>query len=243
LQVPDYEHHAAFLDPVPPPVAQERVPPLPTSRWAGGAHVDPRSAGGAHVDRRVAGAHRAAGLAGPPNRYALIVILLASLTSLPTLAAIRAGAASLADDGADGTTPFIAQPPDELAVIVPMPVVPFGVDHSASAQAGQRAAPAPGRWPPGATTAARPGQRAAVARTALPAAAPGGDVRRARCPAPPARVGTPKPHKPPRHEPRPRGTASWPVAVAGHRHHQRPPHRDRGWRGQLARAHIVGARG
>jgi hypothetical protein len=69
--------------------------------------------------------HRAAGLAGPGRRYALIVLLLVALASLPTLAAISAGSATLETSAAGpGTTPFIVQPPGVRVVVVPPPAGP-----------------------------------------------------------------------------------------------------------------------
>ena len=64
--------------------------------------------------------HRAQGLAGPTRRYAIIVILLVALASIPTLAAISAGAATLgASTATERTQPFLIQPPRAPIVIVP----------------------------------------------------------------------------------------------------------------------------
>jgi hypothetical protein len=105
------------------PLIEARSPSVPPDRLA-----TYRPSGGAHEDRRVPGVHRAAGLAGPGRRYAVIVLLLAGLTSLPTLAAISAGSATIGDvsAGAGGTTPFMAQPTEPPAVIVPPLKPPVG---------------------------------------------------------------------------------------------------------------------
>jgi hypothetical protein len=56
----------------------------------------------------------------PAHRWAATVVLLVALASLPTLAAVSAGSATLGETaGPDGTTPFIAQPSGLPAVIVP----------------------------------------------------------------------------------------------------------------------------
>ncbi|HEY3008708.1 MAG TPA: hypothetical protein VGJ63_11695 [Micromonosporaceae bacterium] len=86
-----------------------------------------RATGGTHAaERRVAGIHRAQGLAGTPWRYAAIVAFLVATASLPVLAAITAGSATLADDGAGQTTPFLAEEAQVPAVIVPWVDVPVG---------------------------------------------------------------------------------------------------------------------
>ncbi|GAA4452940.1 hypothetical protein GCM10023170_042410 [Phytohabitans houttuyneae] len=81
-----------------------------------------RRMGGTHVaSRRVAGVHRAAGLAGPTRRYTVIVVMLATMSSLPIIAGITAGSADVGGSvDASGTTPFIA-PPSEGPVVVPPP--------------------------------------------------------------------------------------------------------------------------
>jgi len=88
------------------------VPLLVRHRRSGGTHV---------ADRRIAGLHRASGLAGPTRRYTVIVVMLATMSSLPIIAAIGAGSANVGDSvDASGTTPFIA-PPSEGPVVVPPP--------------------------------------------------------------------------------------------------------------------------
>jgi hypothetical protein len=88
------------------------VPLLVRHRRSGGTHV---------AERRVAGLHRAAGLAGPTRRYTVIVVMLATMSSLPIIAAISAGSANVGESvDASGTTPFIA-PPSEGPVVVPPP--------------------------------------------------------------------------------------------------------------------------
>ncbi len=63
--------------------------------------------------RRLNGVYRADGFAGPTRRYILIVALLVALASLPTLAAITAGTATM-DEGPTGAmdVPFLPQPSD-----------------------------------------------------------------------------------------------------------------------------------
>lgn len=88
------------------------VPLLVRHRRTGGTHI---------ADRRVAGVHRAAGLAGPTRRYTVIVVMLATMSSLPIIAGITAGSASVGDSvDASGTTPFIP-PPSSGPVVVPPP--------------------------------------------------------------------------------------------------------------------------
>jgi hypothetical protein len=84
-----------------------------------------RQSGGTHVAvRRVAGVHRPAGMAGPTRRYMVIVVMLATMSSLPIIAAISAGSANVGESvDASGTTPFIA-PPSEGPVVVPPPPPP-----------------------------------------------------------------------------------------------------------------------
>ncbi|GAA4144250.1 hypothetical protein GCM10022251_03510 [Phytohabitans flavus] len=90
------------------------VPLLVRHRRAGGTHV---------ADRRVAGVHRAAGLAGPTRRYTVIVVMLATMSSLPIIAAISTGSANVGDsvDASGGTTPFIPPPSEGPVVVPPLP--------------------------------------------------------------------------------------------------------------------------
>lgn len=126
------------------PESRDSLVPLPSRhRRAGGVHV---------ADRRVAGLHRAAGLTGPTTRYTVIVVMLATMSSLPIIAAISAGSASVGDSvDASGTTPFIP-PPSEGPVVVPpllppaLPAevpVPAGVAEQLRAVAPERAAGQP----------------------------------------------------------------------------------------------------
>jgi hypothetical protein len=65
---------------------------------------------------------RDTGAADPTQRWTVTVMLLVALASLPTLAAVSAGSATLGKTAdPDGTTPFIAQPSDAPVVIVPEP--------------------------------------------------------------------------------------------------------------------------
>jgi hypothetical protein len=66
------------------------------------------------------------GRGASPQRWAFTVALLVSLASLPTLAAISAGSATLGQaTEPDGTTPFIAQPSSTPVVIIPQPPTPL----------------------------------------------------------------------------------------------------------------------
>lgn len=66
------------------------------------------------------GAHRTTGLAGTGRRYALIVAGLVGLASLPTVAAVTAGSASL-NGGVDRREPFLARGVEPPFVILPLP--------------------------------------------------------------------------------------------------------------------------
>ncbi|MDW5327760.1 hypothetical protein [Plantactinospora sp. KLBMP9567] len=75
-----------------------------------------RRSGGAHVGyRRVTGVHRAEGLGRPARRYLFTVALLAGTSSLPILAAIGSGSATVSDGmrPADAT-PFAPPSPGAL---------------------------------------------------------------------------------------------------------------------------------
>jgi hypothetical protein len=103
-----------------PQSGDRSVPLLVRHRRAGGTHI---------ADRRVAGVHRAAGLAGPTTRYTVIVVMLATMSSLPIIAGITAGSASVGDPAdAGGTTPFIP-PPSEGPVVLPPPLLPVLPDE------------------------------------------------------------------------------------------------------------------
>jgi hypothetical protein len=83
---------------------------------------------------------------GPAHRWTLTVMLLVSLASLPTLAAISAGSVTLGQGtDPDSTTPFIAQPSGVPVVIVPQPptlLPPPEVGGEAAATYGRRPAAA-----------------------------------------------------------------------------------------------------
>lgn len=115
------------------------VPPPARHRLPGGMHVARRPA---------AGRHRAEGLAGPTRRYTVIVIMLVTMASLPVLAAISAGSATIgstADSG--GTTPFIALPSTGPVVVppptalTPEPALPAVEPVSARARPAVRTRP------------------------------------------------------------------------------------------------------
>lgn len=62
------------------------------------------------------------GTSAPAHRWTVTVLVLVTLASLPTLAAISAGTATLGQTAEpDGTTPFIARPDGVPVVIVPAP--------------------------------------------------------------------------------------------------------------------------
>src|SRR5688572_891439 len=66
--------------------------------------------------------HRVGGLSGPTRRYAVIVIMLVTMSSLPIIAVLGTGAGGREDaDDPGGTTPFIAQPSAGPVVILPQP--------------------------------------------------------------------------------------------------------------------------
>lgn len=167
-----------------PRSGDSQVPVLVRHRRAGGTHV---------ADRRVAGLHRATGLAGPTRRYTVIVVMLATMSSLPIIAAISAGSASVGDSvDASGTTPFIA-PPSEGPVVVPPPPppalpaevpVPAGVAEQLRAVAPKR----------------EPRQRRPVRKLKRPVRA----TESAPAPAPkPVKPAKPKPTPSPTPSPRP----------------------------------------
>ncbi|GIG88936.1 hypothetical protein [Plantactinospora endophytica] len=86
-----------------------------------------RRSGGAHVGyRRVTGVHRAEGLGRPARRYLFTVALLAGTSSLPILAAIGSGSATVADgmppaDATPFVPPSAGLPP---LLVSPHPTVP-----------------------------------------------------------------------------------------------------------------------
>ncbi|MGY0007916.1 hypothetical protein ACW0Q9_28880, partial [Micromonospora sp. I033] len=71
--------------------------------------------------RRVVGAHRAQGLGGPSRGYLFTVALLAGTASMPILAAISAGSATVGNSALpDSSTPFIPTP-SVGPVVIPLP--------------------------------------------------------------------------------------------------------------------------
>ncbi|HWH00173.1 MAG TPA: hypothetical protein VNV66_12815, partial [Pilimelia sp.] len=65
---------------------------------------------------------RQAALTGPSRRFLLVVALLVTLASLPTLAGLGMGPARLRVAEPFGTTPFLAGPSAPPVVIVPDPL-------------------------------------------------------------------------------------------------------------------------
>ncbi|WP_225854037.1 hypothetical protein, partial [Micromonospora sp. AMSO31t] len=71
--------------------------------------------------RRVVGAHRAQGLGGPSRGYLFTVALLAGTASMPILAAISAGSATVGNSALpDSSTPFLPTP-SVGPVVIPLP--------------------------------------------------------------------------------------------------------------------------
>jgi len=104
--------------------------------------------------RRVIGAHRAPGLGGPSRGYLFTVALLAGTASMPILAAISTGSATVGNSALpDNSTPFIPTP-SVGPVVVPLPD-------------GTQPPLPPGRTP-GATGVPRPVPVLAPAAPALP---------------------------------------------------------------------------
>jgi hypothetical protein len=142
----------------------------------------------------VAGLHRAEGLSGPTRRYAIIVALLVALASLPTVAAISAGSATLgAGMTGGGTTPFIVQPPDVPIVVVPPAAAPPGV-AAGPAQPRGSAQPAIARPRPAPSAGPKRPLFRTLAR-ARPESAPRRPAAAARPPAPPPANGCAQPAK------------------------------------------------
>ncbi|MFI7606986.1 hypothetical protein ACIBTV_17850 [Micromonospora sp. NPDC049366] len=108
-----------------------------------------RAAGGGY--RRVVGAHRAPGTATPSRGYLFTVALLAGTASMPILAAISAGSATVGSTALpDSSTPFIPTP-SVGPVVVPLPTtsqppIPFATPSVAAPSAASGWSP----WlPPG----------------------------------------------------------------------------------------------
>jgi hypothetical protein len=155
------------------------VPLLVRHRRSGGTHV---------ADRRVAGLHRAAGLSGPTRRYTVIVVMLATMSSLPIIAAISAGSANVGDSvDASGTTPFIA-PPSEGPVVVPPPPPALPAEVPVPAGVAERLRAVEPKREPRQRRPVRKLKRPARATESAPAP---------KSPRPSEPVKPPKPPKPP----------------------------------------------
>ena len=77
-------------------------------------------------------------MTGPARRYALTVTVLATVSSLPILTAIAAGSSRVGSAFADSTrpgvtTPFIAPPPPDPVVVVPLPPAALGTSPFSNA--------------------------------------------------------------------------------------------------------------
>ncbi|MET8906134.1 hypothetical protein [Micromonospora sp. NPDC004551] len=160
--------------------------------------------------RPVIGAHRAQGLGGPSRGYLFTVALLAGTASMPILAAISAGSATVGNSALpDTSTPFIPTP-SVGPVVIPLPQ---------GTQSPLLPSPTPVA---GAATVppAAPVHPAAVAlpddsdlrfrhrsRPAAPAPAPGPTRTRPAGPPRPSPVPSPSPSDPATPEPSPSPTA------------------------------------
>lgn len=106
--------------------------------------------------RRVIGAHRAPGHAGPTRGYLFTVALLAGTASMPIIAAISTGSATVGGTALPSTnTPFIPPPSRGPVVIAPPDTAtPTGTRAAPSRTVGPsatagRPAPVPDGPPPG----------------------------------------------------------------------------------------------
>jgi hypothetical protein len=86
--------------------------------------------------RRFGRVYSADGFAGPTRRYVLGVVLLVTLASLPTLAAITAGSEILNEDREALTAPFLPEPIEGPVVVPPPVVLPPGVSPGAPSAGG-----------------------------------------------------------------------------------------------------------
>lgn len=100
----------------------------------GDGHIPPllgRRSGGDAGYRRVVGAHRTQGFGGPTRGYLFTVALLAGTASMPIIAAISAGSATVGSTAMpDSNTPFIPAPS----------VGPVVISLPATSQPGERPA-------------------------------------------------------------------------------------------------------
>ncbi|MET8832295.1 hypothetical protein ABZV78_00030 [Micromonospora sp. NPDC004540] len=143
--------------------------------------------------RPVVGAHRAHGLGGPSRGYLFTVALLAGTASMPILAAISTGAATVGNSALpDTSTPFIPTP-SVGPVVIPLPL---------GTQLPLRPTPTPVAGP-GATTV--PPAPVLPAAPALPDDSDLGTRHRSRPAAPPPTPGPTRtrPAGPPRPSPVP----------------------------------------
>ncbi|WP_225852521.1 hypothetical protein, partial [Micromonospora sp. AMSO12t] len=86
--------------------------------------------------RRLVGAHRAPGSGGPSRGYLFTVALLAGTASMPILAAISTGSATVGSTALpDGSTPFLPTP-SVGPVVIPVPATVRQSPGSATAGDG-----------------------------------------------------------------------------------------------------------
>ncbi|OZV80059.1 hypothetical protein CA850_15185 [Micromonospora echinospora] len=165
-------------------------------------------AAGAAGYRRVVGAHRAPGSPGPTRGYLFTVALLAGTASMPILAAISAGSATVGGTALPkADTPFIPTPSRGPVVVgPPRPASPgFAAPIHSPAGGATSAVPVGGPSPsahPRTAPPARPPapSKPVPSRTPRPTAAP--------TPTTPAPTGSPDPGQEPTPPPEPTPTPS-----------------------------------
>ncbi|MEO3927314.1 hypothetical protein ABGB07_26105 [Micromonosporaceae bacterium B7E4] len=196
-----------------------------------------RRSGGAHVGyRRVTGVHRAEGLAGPARRYLFTVALLAGTSSLPILAAIGSGSATVSDGmrPADAT-PFVPPSPgarpgyptvpplvepgpagtgarSEQTGWLPFPVPTGALPDRASLSAGDPGRVPPEIGPPGANGSGTPLPPTVRPPAQSPASSPPPVTSPSPVPSPSSGSPTGTPSAAPTRSPAPTGTPSVPAA-------------------------------
>ncbi|MFI6821206.1 hypothetical protein ACIBJE_09645 [Micromonospora sp. NPDC050187] len=182
-------------------------PSLPGRRRATG-EVHGRAPGSVSGYRRVVGAHRAPGFPGPTRGYLFTVALLAGTASMPILAAISAGSATVGGTSLpNADTPFLPTPSRGPVVIgPPRPASPAVAAPIHSPVGGTPSTVPVGGVPPSAHQRTAPPARPpapskpAPTRTPRPTAAP--------TPTTPAPTESPGPGQEPTPSPDPTPTPS-----------------------------------